>query len=230
MWPVFDVATRLVAGILLARTGVVMLYSRVSIRQRWIAANQLLPWRHASAAARILPVVTLPAGIAVAAGAFGSPGAWAAAALLGVMSAVAMLALVRAGRLPCECFEVMQKLIAPPVVIRNCVLTAALAVVAVHGPAGPAAGDLPTGLQALLVASGCLAVAAPALRGGRERSRDTGGPFTATQVPLSTSAVSPGAPRASLAASKPLLFLFPDSHAPGSGISAGAGVPASGPC
>lgn len=138
MWTVTELVIRVGVGGLLVLAGFAKFSTTASWRVEWLDSYKLLPQPLLRPAAWLLPLSELVAGTTFALGACGRGGAIGAAALLLIVTAAVVIALLRKQQVSCGCLGKVGTLISWPVVARNVVLVAAVALTAMHRPTSPA--------------------------------------------------------------------------------------------
>lgn len=171
-WEFFDGLTRIAVGGLLVAAGVMKLNSTRTWRHLWLASYELLPGPLVAPVALLLPPTELLCGIGQLAGAFGRVSVLAAAAVLALVTIAVVTALSRNLGISCGCLGPLGALVSRRIVARNAVLLAALAAIAVHGPAAPAIAALGRPWQSIaLVTAGTAALAILAIYRRWQRHR-----------------------------------------------------------
>jgi uncharacterized membrane protein YphA (DoxX/SURF4 family) len=130
---VLDLIVRLMAGGILVTAGIAKVRIGHVAVAKSVVAFGVLPIGLARVWARILPWVEVGLGCWLVTGLFTSVAAIAAALLMVLITGAVAQALIRGRIVPCGCFGVASELLSWPVVVRNSVVIAALAGLAIGG-------------------------------------------------------------------------------------------------
>ena len=128
-----DLLIRLVAGGILLLAGIAKLRMGYTEVVKSVAGYKVLPFAAARAWARILPLLEVTLGGALVAGLFIPVVAAMAAVLMLVITVAVAQAVIRGRKAACGCFAPGGKLVSWPVVVRDSLITAALASLVMGG-------------------------------------------------------------------------------------------------
>jgi uncharacterized membrane protein YphA (DoxX/SURF4 family) len=130
---VLDLGIRLLAGGLLLIAGLAKLRMGYVEVLKSVVGYKILPFQAARAWARVLPPLELTLGGALVAGVFVPLVATAAAMLMLVLTVAVAQAVIRGRKAACGCFAPGGNLVSWSVVVRNSLITAALASLVMGG-------------------------------------------------------------------------------------------------